>query len=156
MSTVILSIPPQGFDATNPAGLVYLNNLPGMVFDDTTSEIVYWYFELPDDFASSPVLNVKFTMVSATTGTYGVSVSVMAVTDGEASDAESYDTANSPTATTVPGTVGDSDTIAVTLANNDSMAAGDLVFFKLARNVAGDTATGDARVKAVSLKYTAS
>lgn len=158
MSTVILTVPPQGFDSTNPAGLEYTNAVPKLLFDDTTSEIVYWMLRLPSDFSSAPVLKVQYTMASATSGTFGVSVSIMAVTDGDAADVdtESYDTANSPTASTVPGTAGHLDEISVTLTNADSMVAGDLVFFKLARNVAGDTATGDAEVRAVSLEYTAS
>ena len=157
MSTVLLPMPPQGYDATNPAGLEYTNAVPHLLFDDTTSEIVYWVFRLPSDFSSAPVLKVQYTAASATTGTFGVSVSIMAVTDGDAADvdSESYDTANSPTAVTVPGTAGHLDEISVTLTNADSMDANDLVFFKLARNIA-DTATGDIEVRAVSLEYTAS
>ena len=156
MSTVILPLPPTGFDATNPAGLVYVNNIPKLLFDTTTSELVYWVFRLPSDFSSSPVLKVQYTAASATSGTFGVTVSVMAVTDGDSQDVdtESYDTANSPTAVTVPGTAGFLDEISATLTNNDSMAAGDLVFIRLARNIA-DTATGDIEVRAVSLEYTA-
>lgn len=157
MSTALLSIPPQGFDATNPAGIAFTNSVPHLLFDDTTSELVYWVFRLPSDFSSAPVLKVQYTMVSATSGTFGVSVSIMAVSDGDSADvdSESYDTANSPSASTVPGTVGFLDEISVTLTNADSMVAGDLVFFRLARNIA-DTATGDAEVRAVSFEYTAS
>ena len=157
MSTVVLALPPQGFDATNPAGLEYTNALPHLLYDDTTSELVYWVFRLPSDFSSAPLLKVQYTMASATTGTFGVSVSIMAVSDGDAADVdtESYDTANSPSASTVPGTAGHLDEISVTLTNADSMAAGDLLFIKLARNIA-DTATGDAEVRAISFEYTAS
>lgn len=157
MSTLVLALPPQGFDGTNPAGLAYDNALPHLLFDDTTSEIVYWVFRLPSDFSSAPVLKVQYSMASATSGTFGVSVSIMAVSDGDAADVgtESYDTANSPTAVTVPATAGYLDEISATLTNADSMAANDLVFIKLARNIA-DTATGDAEVRAISLEYTAS
>jgi hypothetical protein len=157
MSTVILALPPQGFDATNPAGIIYTNGLPHLLFDDTTSEIVYWVIRLPSDYSSAPVLKAQYTMSSAVSGTFGLSVSIMAVSDGDAADVdvESYDTANSPAASTVPGTAGHLDEISVTLTNADSMAAGDLVFIKLARNIA-DTATGDAELRAVSLEYTAS
>ena len=159
MSTVILTVPPQGFDATNPAGLEYTNAIPKLLFDDTTSELVYWSLRLPSDFSSAPVLKVQYSAASATSGTFGVSVSIMAVTDGDTADvdAESYDTANSPTAETVPATTaGKLGEISATLTNADSMAAGDLVFIRLARNVAGDTAVGDIEVRAVSLEYTAS
>ena len=157
MSTLVLSIPPQGFDGTNPAGLEYTNSVPKLLFDDTTSELVYWVFRLPSDFSSAPVLKVQYSAASATSGTFGVSVSIMAVTDGDSADVdtESYDTANSPTAVTVPGTAGHLDEISATLTNADSMAANDLVFIRLARNIA-DTATGDIEVRAVSLEYTAS
>jgi len=157
MSSILLSLPPQGFDSTNPAGLEYTNSVPKLLFDDTTSELVYWVFRLPSDFSSAPILKVQYAMASATSGTFGVSVSVMAVTDGDSQDVdvESYDTANSPAASTVPATAGFLDEISVTLTNDDSMAANDLVFIRLARNIA-DTATGDAEVRAVSLEYTAS
>ena len=157
MSTIVLSVPPQGFDATNPAGLEYVNAVPKLLFDDTTSEIVYWVFRLPSDFSSAPVLKAQYTMASATSGTFGLSVSIMAVSDGDSADVdtESYDTANSPSASTVPGTAGHLDEISVTLTNADSMVANDLVFIRLARNIA-DTATGDAELRAVSLEYTAS
>ncbi len=157
MSTVVLGMPPQGFDATDPAGLEYTNNLPHLLFDDTTSELVYWVFRVPSDYSSAPLLKVQYSMASATTGTFGVSVSLMAVSDGDSADVdtESYDTANSPSASTVPGTAGHLDEISVTLTNADSVAAGDLLFIKLARNIA-DTATGDTEVRAVSFEYTAS
>ncbi len=154
-STVLMPIPPTGFDATNPAGLEYTNNLPKLLFDATTSELVYWVFRLPENYSSSPVLHVQYTAASATSGTFSIDVSVMAVSDGDAQDVdtESYDTANTPTAVTVPATAGYLDEISATLTNNDSMSANDLVFIKLARNIA-DTATGDIEVRAVSLEYT--
>lgn len=154
-STILLTIPPTGFDDTNPAGLEYTNNLPKLLFDTTTSELVYWAFRLPENYSSAPVLKVQYTAASATSGTFGVSVSIMAVSDGDSQDVdvESYDTANSPTASTVPGTAGHLDEISATLTNNDGMVAGDLVFIRLARNIA-DTATGDIEVRAVSFEYT--
>ncbi len=158
MSTIVLSIPPQGFDATNPAGLNYTNSVPHLLFDDTTSELVYWVIRMPEDFSSAPLLKVMYSATSAVTGTFGVSVSLMAVTDGDTAnvDTESYDTANSPTAETVPATTaGKLGEISVTLTNADSVAAGDLLFIRLARNIA-DTAVGDIEVRAVSLEYTAS
>lgn len=155
MSTVILPIPPHGFDATNPAGLAFENSVPHVLFDDTTAESVYWQFRLPADYGSSPSLKLVYSMASATSGAVEFEASIWAATDGEDVDTESYDTVNSGSAT-VPGTAGLSDEISITLTNADSMAAGDLVRVKVSRDAddgTNDTATGDLELRAASLVY---
>jgi hypothetical protein len=75
---------------------------------------------------------------------------VEAISDGDAVDldaATSYDTVNNSASTTVPGTAGHIDQVSITLTNNDSSAAGDLLRIKLNRDADGsaitDSATGD-------------
>lgn len=85
-------------------------------------------------------------------------VHVAAVTDGDSTDidAKAFGTVNTVTAVTVPGTAGYLDEISGALSNVDSMAANDFLVVRIARDVANDTATGDAEVIAVSLEYTTS
>lgn len=157
MSSILLPIPPTGFDATNPAGLAYENSVPHCLFDDTTIEGVYWTFRLPSDYSSAPVLKMVYSMASATTGTIEMDAAIWAASDGEDVDTPSYDTANSATET-VPGTAGLSSDLSMTLTNADSMAAADLVHIKLTRDATdgtNDTATGDLELRAISLEYTA-
>lgn len=157
MSTVLLPIPPSGFDGTAPAGLAYENSVPHCLFDDTTPEGAYWTFRMPSDYSSSPVLKLVYSMASATTGTIEFEASIWAVSDGEDADTESYDTVNNSTET-VPGTAGLSSDLSNTLTNADSLAANDLVHIKLFRDAddaTNDTATGDLELRAVSLEYTA-
>lgn len=126
-------------------------------FDATTSEHLYWSFRMPADYSSSPVLKVQYKMASATSGTFGILVRLAAVSDGDATDvdAKAMGTVNTITAVTVPGTAGYLDEISGSLTNADSLAAGDFAILMLARDVANDTATGDAEVVAVTLEYTA-
>ena len=125
-------------------------------FDATTSEMCYWAFRMPQDYASAPVLKVQYKMASATSGTFGILVRLAAVSDGDSTDvdAKAMGTVNTITAVTVPGTAGYLDEISGALSNADSLAAGDFAILMLARDTANDTATGDAEVIAVALDYT--
>jgi hypothetical protein len=79
-------------------------------------------------------------------------VAIEAVSDDDALDLDattSFDTVNTITAPTVPGTAGYIDVIACTLTNNDSSAAGDYMRVRLERDAddgTNDTATGDCHV----------
>jgi len=125
-------------------------------FDATTSEMVYWSFRMPQDYASAPVLKLQYKMASATSGTFGLLVRLAAVSDGDATDvdAKAMGTVNTITAVTVPGTAGHLDEISGSLTNADSLAANDFAILMVARDTANDTATGDAEVIAVTLEYT--
>ena len=152
MSTILLPIPPHGFDGTEPAGLLYENDVPHLLFDDTTAEGIYFQFRMPSDYSSALVIKLVYSMVSATSGTVGFDVSLWAATAGEDVDTPSYDTANAGSET-VPGTAGLSSDLSIALSNDDSVAAGDLVRMKVFRQAA-DTASGDVELRAVNLEYT--
>ena len=156
--TIILSIPPSAVDQTNPPGMRFEDHRWELLFDDATDEIVYWTFRLPQDYASAPAIKWQYKMTSATALEVIIRVAIMAVSDGDAADvdAPSFDTDNTSSATTVPGTAGHLDEISMALSNNDSMAAGDFVTIRGARDAdnAGDDATGDMETVAVSLEYT--
>src|SRR5688500_16816225 len=119
-------------------------------FDASTEEQCYWSFRMPADYASAPVLKVQYKMASATSGNVIIEGRVAAVTDGDATDvvAKAFGTANTSSATAVPGTAGHLDEISLTLTNADSVAAGDFVVVYLNRDAANgsDTATGDMEV----------
>ena len=112
-------------------------------FDAATEEWAAWSFRMPADYASAPVLKVQYKMASATTGDVIWAGSIAAVTDGDATDVDAKVFATANTAT-------------VTMTNADSVAAGDFVVVRIARQGAagGDTATGDAEFVGAALTYT--
>ena len=130
-----------------------------LAFDASTDEMCYWTFRMPDDYGSAPVLKVQYKMASATSGNVVISGRIAAVSDGDSTDvdAKALGTDNTSSATAVPGTAGYLDEISLSLANADSVAAGDLCIVRLARDAdnGSDTAAGDMEVVAVSLTYTA-
>lgn len=75
-------------------------------------------------------------------------------TDGlNAHTSDSFAAGNAGTST-VPGTVGVRGTLSITLTQNDSIAAGDSVRFRLRRdsNNGSDTAAGDAYVHSLEIR----
>lgn len=128
-----------------------------LAFDAATEEWASWSFRMPADYSSSPVCKVQYKMASATSGDVIWVAQLAAVTDGDATDvdAKAFAAANSATVT-VPGTAGHLDEASITMTNADSVAAGDFVVLRVARDAdaAGDTATGDAELVAVALTYT--
>ncbi|UWZ37862.1 hypothetical protein Drose_06190 [Dactylosporangium roseum] len=129
-----------------------------LLYDAASEEWASWAFRMPADYASAPVLKVQFKMTSATSGDVVWAAQVAAVTDGDATDVDAKVFAVANTATvTVPGTVGYLKEASITIANADSLAAGDFVVVRLARQgaAAGDTATGDAEMVGAALTYTA-
>ncbi len=130
-----------------------------LLFDDSQTESCLWQFRLPDNYASDLILTLTYAMASATSGKIDLEVDVMKVRKGDSQDIDSasFDTINEITGgTTVPATAGFIDEIDITLANNDSIQAGDLIIIRLHRDHddADDTATGDVEVLTSTLKYT--
>ncbi len=129
-----------------------------LAFDAATEEWASWGFRMPADYSSAPVLKVQYKMTSATSGDVVWAGSIAAVTDGDATDVDAkvFATVNTTTVT-VPGTAGYLDEASITMTNADSVAAGDFVVVRVARQGAagGDTATGDAEFIGAALTYTA-
>jgi len=126
------------------------------LFDDTTEEHIYWSFIWPDNYGSSPVLDVYYKAASATSGTAAFNARIMAVSDGDAQDvdADNFAAEQTVATATVPGTAGYMDVVSITLSNADSVAAGDWVTLALFRDVGDDSVTGDLEVLAANLKWT--
>ncbi len=129
--------------------LLTVNQRPALAFDASTNETCYWTFRAPQGVTGTLTVIIDLIMASATTGDTDWDVAVEAVTSGDAVDLDattSFDAVNSTDNTVVPGTAGYMQQIAVTLTNNDSLAAGDLVRISLTRDAVSDTAAGDAYV----------
>lgn len=126
-----------------------------LAFSPTTKEAAIWTGIVPVGWTGTKTAYIYYIMASAITGDVDVDVSVEAITDGDSVDLDagsSFDTVNSLDTTTVPGTAGYLDVLAVTLTNNDSSVAGDYVRFKLERDAPNDSATGDMYVLAVEIR----
>jgi hypothetical protein len=95
-------------------------------------------------------------MVSATTGVVRIGVQIMAASDGDNIDTDSYDSQNTSADIAVPGTAGLMDEISLALSSVDSIAAGDYVSVQVRREntVSGTNASGDMEVWAIALTYT--
>lgn len=128
-------------------------------FDASTDESLMWSFQMPGDYASSPVLDVLYKMASATSGVIEFEGRIAAITSGDATDADAkaFATTNAVNEA-VPGTAGYIGDFSITLTNADSLAAGDWVIVQLRRDADAtngtDSATGDCEVVSVRLSYT--
>ena len=145
------------FPASNFPQLTLSNRRPVLAFDASTSETAYWTGVIPQGWTGTVTAVISSAMASATTGGVAFDVAVEAITSGDATDtdaATSFDTVNGGSDASVPGTAGYMEQLSITLSNLDSAAAGDLVRFSLARDVAdaADTATGDCYVLAVEIR----
>ena len=115
-------------------------------FDASTDESCWWTFVAPQGITTPLTAIITYFMASATTGSVRFEAFVEAVSDGDSIDldaTDSYDSTNNAGAT-VPGTQGNPDQISITLTNNDSIAAADMVRIKLVRDADGTTGTDDA------------
>lgn len=145
------------FPASAFPQLLLVNRRPVLAFDASTDETCYWTVVAPAAITTPIKAVVSYIMASATSGKVDFEGAVEAVSDGDAVDLDattSFDTANTITAPTVPGTAGYIDQFTITLTNNDSIAAGDYVRFRLMRDAddgTNDTAAGDCYVLAVEL-----
>lgn len=136
---------------SNYATLDSRNGHPVLDFDTTTQESAVWTRALPADYSGGGVtVNIWCSLTSATSGTVGWLVSLERIDASSLDiDSDSFATAQTVTAVTVPGTSGQVLKMSVNIsngANMDSLAAGELFRLKIARDVTNDTATGDAEL----------
>ena len=145
--------------SSNGATFALRNSHPVLQFDTTTQEIVYFIGVLPRIYAGGGITcYVHWDAASATSGTIGWDISFERMSDATTDlDSDSFATAQTVTAATVSGTSGivTVTNVAVTNgANMDSIAVGEAFRLRLRRDVANDTATGDANFYALELKET--
>lgn len=145
--------------ASNYATLDTRNGHEVLDFDTTTQETAIFSAILPRHYAGGGItVYVHSSMTSATSGTVGWDVSFERVGAAQQDiDSDGFATAQTITAATVDGTSGNVliQNVAVTNgANMDSIAVGERFRLRIRRDVANDTATGDAELNAVELKET--
>lgn len=147
-SRAILTPESAHYPTSNFPALGASNARPVLAYDAATDETAYWTLVAPQGMTGTLTLVVTYAMASATSGNVILAAQVEAISDGDATDTDSttsFDTANTSSATAVPGTAGYIDQISITLTNNDSVAAADYVRIAITRDAdnASDTATGD-------------
>lgn len=150
---------PQGYEptTTNYATLNVRNQHPILEFDSATQETAIWTGVMPRNYGGGNItVNVTWAAVP-TTGNVGWGVTIERIQAGTLDiDADSFATEQIVTATTVNGTSGIPLTTGVTATagatGTDSVAAGEPYRLRLRRDVATDTAAGDAQVRSVEVR----
>ena len=134
--------------ASNYATLSTRNSEPILQFDTTTQEGAVFGGVMPNDYAAGSIrVTIFATLASATTGTLGW-VAAFETMNGQDTDSDGFAADQTGTAATVPATSGwyMSHQITFTQAQADSVAAGDAFRLRIRRDVANDTAAGDAEL----------
>lgn len=129
-------------------------------FDDTTQWVAIFAGKMPRNYAGGGITAyVSWMAKTAITNTGGWDVTFERDADaGDDMDADSFATAQTVTAATVPGTSGviKVTNVAITAGatGTDSIAAGDDFRLRVRRDVANDTAVGNLQLLSVELKET--
>lgn len=144
---------------SNYATMDTRNSHPVLDFDTTTAEAAIFTGVLPRNYAGGGItVYIHATLTSATSGTLGWQVAFERISDATTDiDSESFAADQTVTAATVPGTSGVVLVLNVAIsngANMDSIAVGEAFRVRIKRDVANDTASGDAELLAVELKET--
>jgi|SRR5210317_1246278 len=145
--------------ATNAATIGHRNNHPVLNFDTTTQWTAYFSGILPRAYGSSGVtVYVHWMAATATSGTIGWDIAFERMSDNTTDlDSDSFATAQTVTAATVPSTAGVVKVTSVAItngANMDSVNVGDSFRLRIRRDVANDTAAGFAQLLAIEIKET--
>jgi len=144
--------------ASNAATIDLRNQHPVLDFDTTTGESAVFSTIMPRNYAGGGVtVYVHWAASTATTGTIGWLVGFERIGTALDIDADSFAADNTVTAATVSGTSGIvviTNTTFTDGADMDSVAVGEAFRLKITRDVAGDSAAGDAELLAVEIKET--
>lgn len=130
-----------------------------LLFDATTDEAAVWQVIIPDNYTSTPVIKIQYSMTSANTNEVEWEGAVMCVTPGDSADVGTASFATASTAVeTVPGTVGYVDSLVSITPTDDSCAAGDLMYVYISTDAndpdGNDDATGDRELVGAYVSYT--
>lgn len=114
-------------------------------------------FIAPQGITTPLTAVITYRMTSATANAIKMRCAVEAISDGDSTDtdsASSFDSNNDSSAdVTVPGTAGFIDQTSITLTNNDTIAAGDMVRLRFTRiTPTGTEASGDMEILAIELR----
>lgn len=134
------------------------NSHPVLAFHESNTETIYLSEILPRNYAGGGItVYLHWAAATATTGTVGWLIAVERVGTTQDTDSNGFASDQTITAATVPGTSG---VLAITNvgitngANMDSVVVGEGFRLKITRDVANDTATGDAHLFWVEIKET--
>lgn len=158
----LLSFAAQAYEApaTNYAQIGARNAHAMLAFDTTTQETAFFTGVMPRHYGGGGVTVYLHWMAASgiTTGTIGWDVSFERISDGSTVlDSDSFATAQTVTAATVPASAGIVSVTSVAItngANMDGVVAGDSFRLRIRRDVANDTAAGDAQLLAIEIKET--
>lgn len=162
MGTKDVTIPARAFIPASSNGarhkIVEGTNFPIAVlaFDASTIQTAFASFIANAYGSGNITLTLYLYAASASSGDSVWEASIAAVTPNtDTGDIESKAFATAQTATlTHPGTTGKRQlSVAITISNLDSIAAGDMVVVKLRRLTSGNTMTGDGYVEYANLQY---
>ncbi len=135
------------------------NGILVLEFDDTTQWVAIFRSVLPRNYAGGGItVYIHWMAKTATTGTIGWDVAFER--DNAANhdlDSDAFATAQTVTAATVDGTSGKVTVTNVAISNGanlDSVAVGDAFRVRIRRDVANDSAAGNAQILAIELKET--
>lgn len=145
--------------ASNPATLDIRNQHPVLDFDASTEESAVFKGIMPRHYAGGGItVYIHYAMSSATADTIDWDVAFERIGDQQQDlDADGFANANSTNNTTVPGTSGLVDIVAVTFTDGndmDNVAVGEGFRLKIERDASADDAAGDAELWAVEIKET--
>ena len=130
----------------------------GLAFDAAADEVAFWKFVAQNYGAGNVTANIFWYADTASSGDVIFDAGLAAITpntDSQDVETKAFATVNSVTDTHL-GTTGQRLHLAtIAISNLDSLAADDLVWFKLNRdaNNGSDTLTGDAIVVAIEITY---
>lgn len=150
---------PSGLDAASQGAQIDGGNGNWrLLFDDSTDEAAVWDLVIPDNYTSTPVVKIIYSMASGTASEVEWEAAIMCVTPGDAADIGTASFAAGATATeTVPGTAGHTDTLVSITPTDDTCAAGDLAYVYIstdANDGTNDDSTGDRELVGAYLSYT--
>lgn len=153
--TALQNSPP----ASNPATINVRNTTPVLEFDTTTQEGAVFLGVLPRHYSGGGItVYAHWAAATATSGTIGWDVAFERIGNGSQDiDSDGFASAQTITAATVSGTSGNVSITSVAIsdgANIDSLAVGEAFRLRIRRDVANDTAAGDAQLLAIELKET--
>lgn len=155
----VFDAPNASYPSSNFAAFIQRNRHPLLAFDTTTQETAFFETVLPRHYSGGGItVYVHWSATSATTGTIGWDVAFERIGAAQQDiDSDGFATAQTITAATVSGTSGNVSITSVAVtngANIDSIAVGETFRLRIRRDVANDTAAGDAELSKVELKET--
>jgi hypothetical protein len=147
-SRIVLHLTPQSIEppSTNFATIDLRNSHPVLDFDTTTQETAIWSGVIPSTYANNGLkVVIAASLTSATSGTLGWDIAFEEM-NGFDIDGDGFATAVTVTAATVPATSGQVMQFTKTILHSemDGLNADDSFRIRIRRDVANDTATGDA------------